>query len=112
MHKYTGPLYKQSDFGITPEQYHYGLDKLWSAIGPEILDVFQYDAGNDVFSIASGMITNLKQAEDKLKADILTAIELIPDYSDKDWNIQPDNLKCDIQAAKTLLQLIIQDGES
>jgi len=41
---------KYKDYGITAAQYHAGLDKLWDALGPDVI------VGEDVFTLAAGSI--------------------------------------------------------
>ena len=40
--------------------------------------------------------------------DVQIAIDILPPYDDSDWETQPDNLKIDVSAAKSLLMKAIK----
>lgn len=46
-----------ADYGITPAQYHAGLDKLWKALGH-----VKRSGEHDVFALCSERIKNLQYA--------------------------------------------------
>lgn len=39
---------------------------------------------------------------------VRVAIELLPEYESKDWDSQPDNIRCDIDRARIQLKAAIQ----
>lgn len=47
----------ESDYGLTPAQYHAGLDKLWTA-----LENVKYNGERDVFTMCADRIKELESA--------------------------------------------------
>jgi hypothetical protein len=54
----------ESDYGLTPEQYHAGLDKLWDALENVI-----YNGERDVFTMCSDRIKELESLIKQLNKD-------------------------------------------
>ncbi len=52
-------MYRCEDYGLTPDQYHAGVDKLWDALG------LTGTQETDVFTLANARITEL---QNKLEA--------------------------------------------
>ncbi len=64
----------RSEFGITPEQYHAGLDQLWDALG------VTGPQDDDVFTLAAAAIRS--------RADLLAACKAAVNISEL-WRIFP-----------------------
>lgn len=47
----------ESDYGLTPAQYHAGLDKLWKA-----LENVKYNGERDIFTMCADRIKELENA--------------------------------------------------
>jgi len=70
----------ENDYGITPEQYHAGLDKLWEA-----LENVRYNGTDDVFTMCAKRINEL---ENKLEEIRINRSVKVSDMS------APDCLRC------------------
>jgi len=54
-------------YGLTPEQFHVGLDKLWKALGRFVDDVPNEEGFSDIFSLCAAELMRLREENRRLK---------------------------------------------
>ena len=88
------PEYDYTDYGLTPEQYHAGVDRLWAAMpdlkGPQIEDVFTLASCrikliDKIAQAAAQATAQLLNKNQTINAELLEALQAllgeVTDYS-------------------------------